>query len=103
MQYVCSLTRFTRLCVTSHSQPLINAKHKFQVTNYLQTIFESITNEPIGLIILITSWLTINIAPFTLGQMNIIIEYIMSVSIMTGKRRYHSCLSLVLYRFVRLV
>jgi hypothetical protein len=30
------------------------------------------TNESIGLIILITSWLTINIAPFTLGQMNII-------------------------------
>jgi hypothetical protein len=30
------------------------------------------TNEPIGIIILITSWLTINIAPFTLGQMNII-------------------------------
>jgi hypothetical protein len=39
MQYVCNLTRFTRLGVTSHSQPLINAKHKFQVTNYLQTIF----------------------------------------------------------------
>jgi hypothetical protein len=35
MQYVCKLTRFTRLCVTSHSQPLINAKYKFQVTNYL--------------------------------------------------------------------
>jgi hypothetical protein len=29
-------------------------------------------NEPIGLIILITSWLTINIATFPLGQMNII-------------------------------
>jgi hypothetical protein len=28
-----------------------------------------------GLIILITSWLTINIAPFTLGQMNIIIDH----------------------------
>jgi hypothetical protein len=39
MQYVCNLTRFTRLGVKSHSQPLINAKHKFQVTNYLQTIF----------------------------------------------------------------
>jgi hypothetical protein len=39
MQYVCNLTRFTRLGVTSHSQPLINAKHKFQKTNYLQTIF----------------------------------------------------------------
>jgi hypothetical protein len=72
MQYVCNLTRFTRLSITSHSQPLINAKHKLQVTNYLQTIFQTITNEPIGLIILITSWLTINIAPFTLGQMNII-------------------------------
>jgi hypothetical protein len=72
MQYVCNLTRFTRLGVTSHSQPLINAKHQFQVTNYLQTIFLTIANEPIGLIILITSLLTINIAPFTLGQMNII-------------------------------
>jgi hypothetical protein len=30
-----NLTRFTRLCVTSHSQPLINAKYKFQVKNYL--------------------------------------------------------------------
>jgi hypothetical protein len=39
MQYVCNLTRFTRLGVTSHSQPLINAKHQFQETNYLQTIF----------------------------------------------------------------
>jgi hypothetical protein len=39
MQYVCNPTRFTWLGVTSHSQPLINAKHKFQVTNYLQTIF----------------------------------------------------------------
>jgi hypothetical protein len=28
MQYVCKLTRFTRMCVTSHSQPIINAKHK---------------------------------------------------------------------------
>jgi hypothetical protein len=64
MQYVCNLTRFTRMSVTSHSQPLINAKHQFQVTNYLQTIFKTITNEPIGLIILITSWLTNNIAPF---------------------------------------
>jgi hypothetical protein len=26
MQYVCNLTRLTRLSVTSHSQPLINAK-----------------------------------------------------------------------------
>jgi hypothetical protein len=50
MQYVCNLTRSTRLSVTSHSRPLINAKYKFQVTNYLQTI--------------ITSWLTINIANF---------------------------------------
>jgi hypothetical protein len=33
---------------------------------------QTITNEPIGLIILITSWLTINIATFPLGQMNII-------------------------------
>jgi hypothetical protein len=72
MQYVCNLTRFTRLSVTSHSHPIINAKHKFQVTNYLQTIFQTRTNDPIGLIILITSWLTINSAPFTLGQMNII-------------------------------
>jgi hypothetical protein len=72
MQHVRDLTRFTRLGVTSHSQPLINAKYQFQVTNYLQTTFYTITNEPIGLIILITSWLTINIAPFTLGQMNII-------------------------------
>jgi hypothetical protein len=38
MQYVCNITRFTRLSITSHSQPLINAKYKFQVTNYLQTI-----------------------------------------------------------------
>jgi hypothetical protein len=38
MQYVCNLTRSTRLCVTSPSQPLINTKYKFQVTNYLQTI-----------------------------------------------------------------
>jgi hypothetical protein len=38
IQYVCNLTRFTRLCVTSHSQPLINTKHKFQVTKNLQTI-----------------------------------------------------------------
>jgi hypothetical protein len=35
MQYVCTLTRSTRLSVTSHSHPLINAKHQFQVTNYL--------------------------------------------------------------------
>jgi hypothetical protein len=37
MGYLCvfNLTRFTRLCVTSHSQPLINAKYKLQVTNYL--------------------------------------------------------------------
>jgi hypothetical protein len=72
MQHVCKLTRFTRLCVTSHSQPRINTKYKLKVTNYLQTILQTITNEPIGLIILITSWLTINIALFTLGQMNII-------------------------------
>jgi hypothetical protein len=39
IQYVFNLTRFTRLCVTSHSQPLINTTYKFQVTNYLQTIF----------------------------------------------------------------
>jgi hypothetical protein len=38
IQYVFNLTRFTRLYVTSHSQPLINTKYKFQVTNYLQTI-----------------------------------------------------------------
>jgi hypothetical protein len=38
MQYVCNLTWFTPLCVTSHSHPLINTKYKFQVTNYLQTI-----------------------------------------------------------------
>jgi hypothetical protein len=36
MQYVCKLTRSTRLCATSHSQPLINAKYKFQV-KYLKT------------------------------------------------------------------
>jgi hypothetical protein len=35
MQYVCTRTRSTRLSVTSHSQPLINAKHQSQVTNYL--------------------------------------------------------------------
>jgi hypothetical protein len=35
IQYVCNLTWFTRLCVTSHSQPLINAKYKLQVTRYL--------------------------------------------------------------------
>jgi hypothetical protein len=28
-------TRSTRLSVTSHSQPLINAEHQYQVTNYL--------------------------------------------------------------------
>jgi hypothetical protein len=28
MQYAGNLTRFTRLCVTSHSQPLINKKYK---------------------------------------------------------------------------
>jgi hypothetical protein len=28
MQYAGNLTRFTRLCVTSHSQPLINAKYQ---------------------------------------------------------------------------
>jgi hypothetical protein len=31
IQYAGNLTRFTRLCVTSHSQPLINTK--YQVTN----------------------------------------------------------------------
>jgi hypothetical protein len=36
MQYVCDLTRSTRMGVPSHSQPLINAKYQFQVTNYLQ-------------------------------------------------------------------
>jgi hypothetical protein len=35
MQYVRDLTRSTRLGVPSHSQPLINTKHQFQVTNYL--------------------------------------------------------------------
>jgi hypothetical protein len=35
MQYVCNLTRSTRLSVTGHSQPLINAKYQFQVANYL--------------------------------------------------------------------
>jgi hypothetical protein len=39
MQYICNLTRPTRLSVTSHSQLLSNAKYKFKVTNYLQTIF----------------------------------------------------------------
>jgi hypothetical protein len=28
MQYVGKLTRFTRLCVTSQSQPLINTKYQ---------------------------------------------------------------------------
>jgi hypothetical protein len=39
---------------------------KLQVTNYLSTI----TNEPIGLIILITSWLTIKslLFPFRLNE-----------------------------------
>jgi hypothetical protein len=32
----------------------------------LQTIFQTITNEPIGLIILITSWLTITKETFLL-------------------------------------
>jgi hypothetical protein len=62
MHQADNLTRFTRLCVTSHSHPLINTKYKIQVTHYLETI----TNEPIGLIILITSWLTINIITFPL-------------------------------------
>jgi hypothetical protein len=35
MHYVHHLTRFTRLCVTSHSQPLINTKYQIQVTKYL--------------------------------------------------------------------
>jgi hypothetical protein len=35
MQNVCTRTRSTRLSVTSHSKPLINAKHQSQVTNYL--------------------------------------------------------------------
>jgi hypothetical protein len=38
IQYVCTITRSTWMCVTSHSQPTINTKYKFQVTNYLQTI-----------------------------------------------------------------
>jgi hypothetical protein len=54
MQYVLVPTRATRLEVPSHSQPLINTKYLIQVT----------TNEPIGLIILITSWLTSNISTF---------------------------------------
>jgi hypothetical protein len=28
MQYADNLTQFTRLCVTSHSQPLINAQYQ---------------------------------------------------------------------------
>jgi hypothetical protein len=28
MQYADNLIRITRLCVTSHSQPLINAQHQ---------------------------------------------------------------------------
>jgi hypothetical protein len=35
MQYVCNLTRSTRLSVIIHSPPPINAKYQFQVTNYL--------------------------------------------------------------------
>jgi hypothetical protein len=35
MQYVCDLTRSTRLDVLSHSQPLVNAKYQIRVTNYL--------------------------------------------------------------------
>jgi hypothetical protein len=35
MHYVHRLTRFTRRCVTSHSQPLINTKYQIQVTKYL--------------------------------------------------------------------
>jgi hypothetical protein len=54
MHYVRRLIRFTRLCVASHSQPLINTKYQIQVTKYLLKI----TNEPIGLIMLIASWLT---------------------------------------------
>jgi hypothetical protein len=37
-QQAYNIIRITLLCVTSYSQPLINTKHKFQVTNYLQTI-----------------------------------------------------------------
>jgi hypothetical protein len=39
IQYMFNLTRLTPLCVTSYSQPLINTKYKFQVTNYLQAMF----------------------------------------------------------------
>jgi hypothetical protein len=60
MHYAGNLTRLTRLRVTSHSHPLINTKYKIQVTKYLLII----TNEPIKLIVLITSWLTINITTF---------------------------------------
>jgi hypothetical protein len=35
MHYVQRLIRFTRLCVMSHSQPLINTKYEIQVTTYL--------------------------------------------------------------------
>jgi hypothetical protein len=49
-QQAYNLIRITRMCVTSHSQPRINAQH-LMASNKLSTI----TNEPIGLIILITS------------------------------------------------
>jgi hypothetical protein len=35
MHYVYHLTWFTRMCVASHSQPLINTKYQIQVTKYL--------------------------------------------------------------------
>jgi hypothetical protein len=35
MQYAGNLTRFTQLCVTSHSQPLINTKYKIQSNKLL--------------------------------------------------------------------
>jgi hypothetical protein len=64
MKYICKLTRFTRMCVTSHAQPLINAKYKIPSNKLLVNKIVNNTDEPIGLIILITSWLTINIATF---------------------------------------
>jgi hypothetical protein len=33
IKYVCNLLWFTQLCVTSHSQPLINTKYKFLEKN----------------------------------------------------------------------
>jgi hypothetical protein len=35
MQQADNLTWLTQLCVTSHSQPLINTKYQIQVTYYL--------------------------------------------------------------------